>query len=133
MPICSQFRLYICFQEISFLTNCTYINRKFRYKTERCKATDSFSCQSTSVESRPHCSSGLLSLIRWQQVLQISKHWSTTLWQTQVNTKLHFFTRYVFSKFQTQTVNKPLIYNNILRLDDYHTFLLILPDYLRKR
>ena len=54
--------------------------------------------------------------------------------QTQVNTKLKFSTRYAFSKFQTQTVNKPFTYNNILRLDDcHHTFSLITPDYFRNR
>ena len=54
--------------------------------------------------------------------------------QTQVNSKLKFSTRYAFSKFQTQTVNKPFTYNNILRLDDcHHTFSLIPPDYFRNR
>ena len=54
--------------------------------------------------------------------------------QTQVNTKLKFSTRYAFSKFQTQTVNKPFTYNNILRLDDcHHTFSLIPLDYFRNR
>ena len=121
------------------LSSCSLLDlkRKFRYKRSVARPL------TASVVNQPPSRADLI--VRAGSYLLFSGNrcckFSSTgaqnyamSWQTQVNTKLKFSTRYAFSKFQTQTVNKPFTYNNILRLDDcHHTFSLIPPDYFRNR
>ena len=127
------------------------LNRKFRYKRSVARP-DSFSCQSTSMESRPHCYWADLQCISIYSVslyiqcisglesgtaiaaasFQALEH-KITPCLDKYNTKLKFSTWYAFSKFQTQSVNKLFTYKNIPPHDGCSTFMFMPPDYFRNQ